>query len=360
MPILLTSEQNSAVNELIRFERLVQTLGGYAGTGKTTVIKSIKQKLPNFAVCAFTGKAANVLRRKGVPASTIHSLIYKCEVMKRRDANGKEHQDVIFKLRESADIEEHFAGFIVDEASMVSRAIYEDICSFGLPVIFVGDHGQIEPVGGEGFNLMQYPSITLEKVHRNAGEILHFANFIREGNRPKDWRKHELATGDGVQFVSIRELGPATTEPDQYICAFNRTRIAMNEAYREQLGYPADRPVVRDRVMCLQNNAGLGVYNGMQGRIVALFGDELVFDSGGEEYRTRFVPEQFNRAKVDRWTRSDRLPFDYAYVITAHKSQGDEWDHVLVFEQVCPAWEHSRWAYTAASRARTQLTWVPA
>jgi hypothetical protein len=53
-------------------------------------------------------------------------------------------------------------------------------------------------------------------------------------------------------------------------------------------------------------------------------------------------------------------PFDYAYCITAHKSQGDEWDDVLVIEQVCKNWSHKRWAYTAASRAKKKLRWKAA
>ena len=72
----LSAEQQEAVEQLLSFPNTIQTLGGYAGTGKSTVVKQLKQQLPNFAVCAFTGKAAHVLRRKGVAAKTIHSLIY--------------------------------------------------------------------------------------------------------------------------------------------------------------------------------------------------------------------------------------------------------------------------------------------
>src|SRR5262249_26544126 len=73
----LTAEQRAAAAHLLSFPAPVQTLGGYAGAGKTTVVKHLKEELPGFAVCASTGKAAHVLRKKGVPASTIHSLIYK-------------------------------------------------------------------------------------------------------------------------------------------------------------------------------------------------------------------------------------------------------------------------------------------
>ena len=357
MPVVLTPEQRDAVFYLIDFNARIQTLGGYAGTGKTTVIKTLKQKLPDFAVCAFTGKAANVLRRKQVAASTIHSLIYKVIEAKRKDALGKERSFTEFKLRTPDELD--CRGIIVDEASMVSREIYNDLVSFDLPVIFVGDHGQLEPVGGEGFNLMEKLDVKLEKVHRNAGEILHFANFLREGNPSSDWRRHELCTGEGVDLIRFSEVREIAPKADQMICAFNRHRVIYNQQRREQLGRPANRPVVGDRVMCLQNQATTGVYNGMQGTIAALFGDdEMEFSANDRDYRVKFFPAQFNRIERERYSKSIRLPFDYCYCITAHKAQGDEWDHVLAIEQICPAWEHQRWAYTVASRARTRLSWV--
>src|SRR5437588_103501 len=52
------------------------TLGGYAGTGKTTLIAHLVQHWENTAVVAVCGKAAHVLRQKGVYAQTIHQLIY--------------------------------------------------------------------------------------------------------------------------------------------------------------------------------------------------------------------------------------------------------------------------------------------
>jgi hypothetical protein len=71
----LTAEQATAVNGILGGlgSEQVQTLGGYAGTGKTTCLKALAAALPEFAVCAFTGKAAAVIRKRGADASTIHS-----------------------------------------------------------------------------------------------------------------------------------------------------------------------------------------------------------------------------------------------------------------------------------------------
>ena len=110
-----------------------------------------------------------MLRRKGIEdATTIHSAIYRPV----RGADGR----VYFTLRDR--MPEEVDGFIVDEASMVSQSIYQDLVSFGLPCLFVGDHGQLEPVKCD-FNLMARPDYTLEEIHRNSGEIARFAEWLR-------------------------------------------------------------------------------------------------------------------------------------------------------------------------------------
>jgi ATP-dependent exoDNAse (exonuclease V) alpha subunit len=117
--------------------------------------------------------------------------------------------------------------------------------------------------------------------------------------------------------------------------------------------------------MCLQNERTLGVFNGMQGTIGALFPPHTMrFDADGREFFVDYVPEQFNREERPEYIHNDpngdkkRLPFDYCYCITCHKAQGDEFDRVLVIEQKCRAWDNARWAYTAASRARVRLDWT--
>src|SRR6478609_4079187 len=85
--ITLTDEQSLALTKIIDWFNLPSIpafhFGGYAGTGKTTVIKSICSELGKniyIIVSAFTGKACSVLQRKGVFAQTLHSLLYDVEV----------------------------------------------------------------------------------------------------------------------------------------------------------------------------------------------------------------------------------------------------------------------------------------
>jgi exodeoxyribonuclease-5 len=340
----LTEEQKNVIRRVLKFDRPVVKVGGYAGTGKTTIISHIIKALPNFAVCAFTGKATDVLRRKGIlDASTIHSLIYT----PYQDTNG----NVYFNLAEFLDCE----GIIVDESSMVSREIHDDLLYFNKPVIFVGDHGQLEPVGDK-FSLMKKPDYVLEKIHRNAGEIAHFAEFVRKGFRPAAWA-HQ-SSGKKVQFIDPRSYKKAIHDVDQVICAFNKTRVEINREARAQLGR-YDGPEENDRVMCLRNSNKVGLFNGMQGIVknprkkhrMDFVTDNRIFEA------LRYDPDVFNHPKYD-FDHDGPHPFDYCWGVTCHKAQGDEWLRGLVIEQRCDLWSHPRWAYTAASRFKQQVIWA--
>lgn len=343
----LNEEQKFVIQEVIKQKKLIQTVSGYAGTGKSTLIRHLFELLPNYAVCAFTGKAANVLRKNGLPAKTIHSLIYKAY----SDYDGK----VYFSLAGSIDCD----GIIVDEASMVSEYLYEDLKSFGKPLIFVGDHGQLEPIGDK-FNLMSSPDYTLETIHRNAGEIAHFAEYIRKGYKPGSWQIRN-GIGKQVKFISKFAHDEVAASVDQVICAYNKTRAETNRMIRSKIG-KGIFPEEGDRVICLKNNAPKGLFNGMQGAISEIRPDNIMlFSSEDLSVETTFDKKTFGQVKYEFDSDRDApIPFDYAYCITAHKSQGSEYDEVLVLEQKCDLWEHSRWAYTAASRARKKLYWCEA
>lgn len=345
----LTNHQKNAllklVNGIRKENKTEQTLGGYAGTGKTTLIRYLLHFFQDYGVAAYTGKAANILRRKGIGgASTIHSLIYKPQF---------DMGHIYFDLADSLP----YQGIIIDESSMVSEEIYNDLKTFGLPMIFVGDHGQLEPVGSK-FNLMAKPEVRLEEIHRNAGDIAKFAEHIRKGKTAQSYKAE-----DKIEFkrrASIEYLMDA----DQVICAYNKTRIQTNANIRAEKGLEGIINV-GERVMCLRNNKKLGLFNGMQGTVVDLYEGRhnrkyMDFDFDGEVIKeVWYDPKCFGKEKAEiDHGRDTPNPFDYAYCITAHKAQGDEWDKVMVIEQKCKNWDHRRWAYTAASRSREKLVWV--
>ena len=323
-----------------------QSLGGFAGTGKSTLIRYLFKMLGNFGCVAYTGKAANVLRRKGVPATTIHSRIYKPHF---------EGGHIHFELVPNLDVD----GLIIDEASMVPKDIYEDLKSFGVPLIFVGDHGQLEPIGSD-FNLMGNPEYKLEEIHRNAGDIARFAQHLRLG-----FGAQSFQPTDGTVRLIAKETMQDTLSVNQIICAFNKTRVQTNNTVRQALNYGGVINV-GERIMCLKNNRNMRLFNGMQGIVKSLYDGKrgakyMDFEFDNMIYENiKYDVKQFGKESNDSKTtfgQDGPNPFDYAYCITCHKSQGDEWDKVMVFEQRSSRWNHRRWAYTAASRARDSLIW---
>lgn len=145
-------------------------IGGFAGCGKTfTVAQTVKtlrdkNKKIRIAFCCFTGKAAFVLRTKlqavdmltgDEYVGTIHGLIYT-PVIEDGEVIDWKRTDAI-----EADL------IIVDEVSMVNATIWEDLRSFKIPILAVGDHGQLPPIG-DALALMKDPDHTLTKIHRQA------------------------------------------------------------------------------------------------------------------------------------------------------------------------------------------------
>jgi exodeoxyribonuclease-5 len=340
-PVILSEEQMAVVDPLIKLHKPVQSLGGLAGSGKTTVVSHLMKRLNGFACCAFTGKAAEVLRSKGVDASTIHSLIYTPTDEKDQYGTPK------FVRKHSLGIK----GIVVDEASMVGASLYSDLISYGLPIIFVGDHGQLEPVG-EDLYLMKNPDYKLETIHRNAGDIALFAHHLRSGAAAADFKESPL-----IKVIKKADSYSLLPDADQVICALNTTRVSINRYIRKLKGNEGDQPVMGDRVISLMNSRRLGIYNGSQGvvRSVSLHRMSVAFDNG-KLVKTKYDVGTFNQEKPvkDGFIH----PIDYAYAVTCHKAQGSEWDKVMVIEQICSLWEHKRWAYTAASRAKKELIWV--
>ena len=183
MEISLSEDQEVAYKSIIDwFENQTAkkpsiSLGGYAGTGKSTVISYfiknyIVENGLNFRTMAFTGKAVSVLRRKGVESNTIHSTIYATLDKEKleeyimdyvRDGytqqeayefvrGGVDRADGVFWIRRRPIELSHVDLFIVDESSMVPLEIFKDLLSFNIPILFVGDHGQLPPVDNSNKN----------------------------------------------------------------------------------------------------------------------------------------------------------------------------------------------------------------
>jgi exodeoxyribonuclease-5 len=371
-PVTLTSEQEAIANSVLSNYASGQTqmsIGGLAGTGKTVLARFLRTQLGSTAcVVAPTGKAAEVLRQKGIPAETIHSVIYRfVGMVQEKDESGKptEHGTPVFDSKMEGEVEIP-SVFICDESSMVNKEVYNDLVSQGVPIIWIGDHGQLPPVGADP-GIMRNPDYVLKTIHRQAAEspIIRLAHAIRNGRNISEFKGlgderlgiYERSSIDRiVHFARSRNV-------DQIICAFNKTRNAINSAYRHSIGYD-DLLCEGDRVICLKNNRRKNIFNGMLftvRRIIErrpnMIVVDLLDDCGVPRYAMDIEVAPFGGGIYDVAAIKGEV-FDHAYAITAHKSQGSEWPHVLVVDQPCTQWDMTRWRYTAFTRAKERLTVV--
>jgi len=379
----LSPDQQEAVDRILAWidsPEKTLTLGGYAGTGKTTIIAHLLNLLKmRVSVCALTGKAASVLRSKGVSATTMHKLIYipKVTCMACGQINGKISsikKDTRCQLCGSRSLKRTWSRVplieadlvIVDEASMLNVDLVDDIEALASKVLYVGDHGQLEPIGKDP-GIMREPQIRLERIHRQASEsgIIQLAHHMRRGSSPYHW---DGQTFDDARVVGLKHLTAANLRRfDMILCGYNKTRKAINTTVRESLGYTGKLPEVGERLICLQNDMDLGLFNGLLVSVVRAIPNDgypkydMVDDAGHEYFEVPMYPDQFiEEKKIDFIPKGIGL-FDFGYCLTCHKSQGSEWEKVAVVEQIARAWDPARWRYTAATRASKYLEyWMPA
>lgn len=134
---------------------------------------------------------------------------------------------------------------------------------------------------------------------------------------------------------------------------------------------PNSTPEPGEKLICLRNNANLGLYNGMTFTVESVEEDpdldvimlDLVDDLGNVYQDVKALSDQFNQERtltLNRWQMSKQINlFDFGYAQTGHKSQGSEYNKVLALEELHPGFpeDHHRWRYTVVSRAKTQLVY---
>jgi exodeoxyribonuclease-5 len=351
-----SKDQQAALDEILdwrardpRGDNQYLTLGGYAGTGKTTLIAYLASTWPGVATVAVCGKAAHVLRLKGVPnAQTAHSLLY---VPMPSIGGGVRYR----KRSYLPGVE----TIIVDEASMIDHVLFRDLLSFALPTVFIGDHGQLEPIGTNP-NLMANPMLRLETIHRQArgNPILRLATAFREGRRVRPWQDPQ-----GRLRVLGRRAFDQLVSPDvQMICGFNKTRHRVNQQVRRMLSHEGQLVAPGEKLICLQNNKKWNIFNGQQVTVldIAREGrrtiDLEVEADDGRSFMLPCLREQFGRDAIKEIQKRVAL-MDYGYCLTAHKAQGSEWNEVLVLEEIDGRWDSRRWRYTVATRAKERLVY---
>lgn len=361
----LTDEQEEIKRAILEDmeSRQVITVGGYAGTGKTLLLRDLFETLERQGVeclvCTPTGKAAHVLKSKGVTnVQTIHSALYQLVDVRYRTQTQERYDGAIVEQEVIDCMSWSWKGsaaqvLLIDEGSMIPQGVYDDIFDSGMQCVVFGDHGQLPPVRQAKGLLLEEPDYRLETLHRNAGPIAHFCEHLRKGGTPSDFPECEA-----VRFIN--GCPDLYARVDQVICARNRTRQKINRAVRNVLGYPEDEPVVEnERLISLMNNRHHGLFNGSQVVVDKILKrNKLLVRHDGQLTKIKYLPNLIGLEQQGEYDKREGHAFDWAYSITAHKAQGSEWDTVAVVDEPMPGCNRKKWRYTAASRARRVLFWV--
>lgn len=387
-------------------------LSGYAGTGKTTMLRVIAQEQGAPLVLTPTGKAAlRAHEATGLEASTIHRWLYKVN----EDAKTGEPK---WTKKPVNEIFLPSNGLvIIDEASMVSREIWEDVWGFcsliGLKVVLVGDKFQLPPVvkKNEAGEWVTFSALTdlptpfradLTEVCRQAldSPIIRASMAIRAGEMEAMDAVMDLLPStprnkliDG--FVTMEEGKRAL------IAHTNKRRQDLNLDVRKALGfksrdiepgepllvlmnsYPLDRfngevvtfkgwkqapdspTAVRDRFKNLSFMMSFGLAD-IEGATASLSQDEVFAQVEGMPTTT--IRRAASWHAIDKWgyNKMSAPPYlnaNLGYCLTCHKSQGSEWEDVMVVvepsvggRQGVYGYEGRRWLYTAITRARTNVS----
>jgi exodeoxyribonuclease-5 len=318
---------------------------GLAGTGKTTLLSDIVQDTPTDHLVTMTGKAASVLRAKGCKqAQTCHSLIYNLRNKKLKEDGSV---DLFFaaKLKVGA-----LTGHVIylHECSMVSTYVANDFLRSGARIVAFGDNGQLPPVQAQQY--FTKADDELFTIHRQALEsaIIRQAHNIRATCSYKQ---------DGDDFkvrskVTLDEMA----EADMVLCFTRRTADKLNASIRAAKGYNLPYPMAGEQLLCLKNAPKFGLYNGAIYTLVDSFphvSDAIMVEVDGDKV---LVPKVMFNAKTDKVNVDDDATsqFSYANALTVHKSQGSEWDKVVLVDE-CRQGIRREWLYTGVTRAAKSI-----
>ena len=366
-------------------ERITLLTGG-PGTGKTTtlngIIRVFESENISFALCAPTGRAAKrISELTGREAKTLHRLLEYAP------------RDGEYVFNKNRDNQLQYEAVIADESSMIDLSLFSHLLD-ALPLksklILVGDAAQLPPVGaGNVFRDLlgcgYLPTVRLDRIFRQAQQSLIVTNAheILNGRMPvlnaKDRDFFFIPTSSAEALHSLVESLCTARLPNAYgfdpvrdIQVLSPTRkgssgtAALNETLREALN-PADgkkeeipfRGLVfreGDKVMQIRNDYDLlgekpdgdienGIFNGDIGTVESI-------DRRAETLSVRFDDRLYtyslNSSEIDE--------LEPAYAITVHKSQGSEFDAVVLPLFEGPELLYTRnLLYTAVTRAKKIL-----
>ena len=344
-----SKEQEIAIKEA--FNNMLLVITGGPGTGKTTIIKAICNILNEhnlkFNLAAPTGRAAKRMQESTeYVAFTIHRLV------------GIKPESPIPEFNEENTLDCDYV--ILDEASMIDIKLMDKLLkalSSKTALILVGDHNQLPSVGAG--NVLKdildtdIKAVKLKKIFRQAKEsnIVVNAHKINDGLYPilnqknKDFffinSNSKNFQNDLLDLVKNRLPNYYKLDPinDIQILAPSKKSlwgiVNINDLCQKELNKNPNSIKINnrifklgDKVMQVRNNYELeslspdnfddGVYNGDIGRIIDI-------DKNMESLKVEFYD-----GNIVSYKKEDVKDLDLSYAITIHKSQGSEFDCVLI------------------------------
>lgn len=258
---------------------------------------------------------------------------------------------------------------------MVNDKIREDIMSFGIPIIMTGDSNQLPPVIGNS-SILDTPDFVLTKIMRQAeGDPIVYLSQCILNDVPIEYGMY----GKSSVVPSIEIDKHVLTDYDMIICAKNKTREELNNKIREEvLHYDDIKPRLGDKLICRKNNwqenlHGIYLTNGLVGYITEIDYCSMYRDVIYIDFQPDFMEDSFEKLTLDYkyfkapWQEKkdygfnfkENERFEYAYAITAHLSQGSEYENVIFMdEKFHDPLTLKRLRYTAITRARNSITYV--
>ena len=308
----LTKDQEKTVSlleEFLKNDKQIFILKGYAGTGKTTLLKGIAQYLKEIdrlgGLMAPTGRAAKVIKDiTGIKGKTIHSSMYDLQNLKtykKRDKYGNESFKFFFELKKEHDLKN--SVFIFDESSMIgnnysegeffrfgSGYLLNDILRFFnvntnniLKLLFVGDPAQLPPVGSnhslaldadffisKELNLNESEMTQVVRQEKNSGILFNAAYYRKLIFSNKVSKNHLDTNFEDIQEISYEELGktfvsyaPLPNISKSIIISFSNKRAWHNNQVIRELYFPGKKSITEgDVLQVTRNNYLVELLNG--------------------------------------------------------------------------------------------------